>query len=168
MFDEDFSMKPIYEIARDCIRLLNLRHHAYDKIYIGRHFKETIRIHLKVMADNFRCILAKGYKFHPKLVRKGKALSLNQVHQLESFNHCCPDIETVYPRFCIDFWNETFEEQGLGLNISIHELNDVFQQWLSVWVAPHLQVKLNTAFVSVYMHIFMELLIVENYLREWF
>ena len=95
-------------------------------------------------------------------------MSLSHIDKFKTFNHCCPDIKIIYPTFSIDNWRETFADRGLELNQSIYELNEVYKQWTLVWLAPHLQVKLKTAFISVYMYIFVELFIVEKYLQEWF
>ncbi len=76
MFNEDYSEVPLIDIVRDYILFRNVRYHAEDKLCIGRHFNESIRIHLKVMADKFHCILAKWYRYHPNIVVKGKVLSL--------------------------------------------------------------------------------------------
>ncbi len=130
MFDENYSEVSIIDIVRDCIRLRNIRYHAEDRIYIRRHFNESIRIHIKVMADKFHCILAKGCRFHPKVVEKGKALSVCHV------DYCRPDIKIIYPPFSIYNWHETFAERGLHLNLSIRELNEVYKQW--TYGSPHI------------------------------
>ena len=51
----------------------------HDRIYIGRHFNEGIRIHHKMVADNKKRHLEKGFKFHPKILGKGKGLSISFV-----------------------------------------------------------------------------------------
>ena len=81
---------------------------------------------------------------------KDKVLSLSHVQQFETFNHCYPDVKIIYPAFTIENWHAIFYDRGLDLNLSIRELNELFKRWaLERWAAPHLQVKLKAAFVSV-------------------